>query len=263
VCSNKQYLLHGACYASCPDSYIATGTGNFHRTCLLKPQCTVNVNDCFKCNTDRSACTMCAHSKFLQNGTCVTSCETGLLSTGTGRFNRVCKAPAACTQFKDSCYVCNARRSACLMCSGGTVLFNGKCVPSYLCPTSTHLIVGSGNFRKLCVFKNYSLPDPTCSLSNCRACASSPSSCDDCVPSHVLENGVCVARCSSNYVKVKGFGVSPLCVTYLSTGGCFSNGCLACSAGLCVSCSSPLSLFQGSCLAHCPTGTVSVGGKCL
>eukprot|EP00048_Salpingoeca_helianthica_P019635 m.245262 g.245262 ORF g.245262 m.245262 type:complete len:335 (+) comp36091_c0_seq1:29-1033(+) len=260
VCANSQYLLEGACVASCPAGFTPVGTGRFSRVCSRNFACTALRDSCFLCNTNRSACLTCAHSKYLSQGSCVSACPDGSYGRGTGRFHRVCipdpKTP--CTNRRNGCFLCDPSNTRCLTCTRGKVLFEGRCIDRAACPAITHSVRGTGQFRLRCLPVNITA-NTTCTTANCFSCPTDVSVCEDCVPKNVLNNNQCVSSCSPSSIRMQGFGAAHVCVpspVRPSTCQPRANNCLACSDDTCIMCDGSRTLFQGVCLEACPTHTL-------
>ena len=102
-CENSHYLLNGSCVATCPSGYTGTGTGHFHRECVVAVSsttastnstttasgCQPRTENCHNC-TNSTTCDMCENSHYLFDGSCVASCPSGYTSFGTGLFGRKC-----------------------------------------------------------------------------------------------------------------------------------------------------------------------------
>lgn len=148
----------------------------------------------------------------------------------------------SCVLCSSLCLGCSAVNGSCASCIDGYLLFNGVCYQN--CPLNSFLKVNS-NICEVC--------QPPCS-----ACLNTSTFCLSCLSkynssSYYFLSNVCYASiCPDGYYANTS---SRLCIK------CSSN-CPTCTASSCLSCVSPLILYQGVCYQDCPSGTYSNSSSC-
>ena len=187
--------------------------------------CTPCSSECVTCSYF-DKCTSCPPERFLYNQTCFQECPE-LVTVPNGPICEPCDT---------KCTTCITTPDTCLTCVDGFINYQQKCLSE--CPP--------GMFHDTNLGTCVGCSDP------CLECTTGPTHCSKCKPgTGVQYQGDCVPSCPPG-MYADANNVCQNCVA----------GCTQCtSAVTCTSCSSPLGLYNGECIA-CPTGTTNVLGLC-
>jgi len=244
LCVSKIY--NNTCMENCPNNtYISSSNPNlcvdncnYNEYVDSSKTCTPCYSLCQTCNGGTNYnCTSCFGSDLLQNGTCVSSCESGYMGNS-----------GSCLKCDSSCSSCNGLSSTdCLTCvNANFFLLNGACVAQCTSPywgiTANKRCVndcGIGSFgeslERIC--KNCD--------SSCKTCNGITNyNCTSCFGSQLLEEGTCVESCTTGYFS-DGLGQCLQC----------DSSCLICNGPApiqCLSCvDSTLYLENNICVQSC------------
>lgn len=255
-CETDFALSEGKCIGTCPE-----------RSVLIDGKCVpCKCENCLVCQKDLITCEKCATPFLLLDGKCKKECPVQYYSNGT-----------SCEKCENNCDTCTSSTD-CTKCSFDYYLLTGDCYKP--CPEFTYADK-SDNTCKNCSDTERCLQCPTgpnicelcksgvlvegkcadkcpdgtffCDLSNkCQICkdncllCSSKSSCSKCKEGFILNENECISACPPR--------------TVLSDNKCVpcGNGCETCcpqDQKKCLSCSTPLKLYQKTCVEECPAGT--------
>ncbi|KAF4802764.1 hypothetical protein TURU_022239 [Turdus rufiventris] len=207
--------------------------------------------DCVSCSQASDRCDSCRDpGKRLQDGRCVEMCERGFYQHG-----------GACLACNESCSACT-NGFECSSCQTPLLLQDGQCVAScskgyvqqqLLCTgVNVHPRIKEG------VSEQRDQVMQACheSCSSCWGAAENHClSCKD--PSHVLQEGLCLASCDQGFYPKDGICTDchPLCQQ------CVAN--LRDTGSVCLKCQNSRHLLLGDlCLPHCPPGHYTHSGAC-
>ncbi|OMJ74195.1 hypothetical protein SteCoe_26950 [Stentor coeruleus] len=275
-CNSPKVLQGSSCNDYCNSGYYADSSGI----------CQLCVN-CKECSGTSTTCTSCNSGYYLYLSKCYSVCPIGTYTSLS--TCELCLSNCAICSMAGSCDVCNSGYSLLLtecteicpenydsisgicvvssnsaLCSSGcdnTLLSNDKCdiLCNYAlcnydeldCSTAGSCSYGKyldGSTCKDCIY-----PCKECtSQSSCRACPLSVTTGD----LLLLKDSTCIepSTCTSGYTKIGVFCEK-----------CDSN-CAECSGAVdtCVSCEDNIYLYNGECIASCPSLiTVIVGTFCV
>ncbi|XP_070544831.1 extracellular matrix organizing protein FRAS1-like [Ptychodera flava] len=275
VCPNGAMLKYGQCVLDCGPGFYQTDTQCLacHESCLecvgpKKSQCLTCTNttnlirrqkcvdscgvgfyskdgfclecdsSCAACEYDSPRCVSCLDGELLQNGVCVSRCQSGYFQLDD----------SYCEACHPSCAECSGPgKIECTSCKSGHFLLNGMC----LSDCSDGFYSDSG----VCVACHQS----------CRTCISRND--DDCLScrdgTHVVQSrshysstshGQCVAQCQQGHFSNE----HGLCLACHAT----CKRCIDTTNSGCVSCSSPLVLNDGHCIRQCGQNQYEDRGVC-
>lgn len=160
-CSSPLFLYNDSCVSTCPSGMFQNGTlcqtcvspcltctgatvclscsTNFYTnfTCVVASLCPSGTfgntsslrcdpcsNNCTTCSGLSNNCTSCNSSLGYYNGTCLSTCPSGMYNSAN-----------VCTNCVSPCFTCSSA-TICISCSG-TFFTNQTCVNASLCPTGT------------------------------------------------------------------------------------------------------------------------------
>lgn len=246
VCSNGYSLLNSNCVSSCGQGFYSINS-----TCY---KC--SAANCVNCTS--TTCQFCQQPYLLDNNGQCSSCISGYFSSS-----------GVCNPCASQCLTCTGSSANCLSCTSGFLVVNSStCVPN--CPSgsyattagtclsctiancqsctssgctscaSGYVFVAVGNqvsCQSSCPASMYlSTSTNTCinCSTSCISCSSSIS-CSACANSSVLYQGYCLSSCPSGFINVNQ-----------SCASCPS-GCKTCTSSACTSCSTGLTLSNGTC----------------
>ena len=145
--------------------------------------------------------------------------------------------------------------SVCAGCKPPTILFQGSCVQQ--CPfTHTASSVNASKTRQC---------NPNMCALNCTSgpsCVPRSNSCTACKGLRYLHQGLCLNECPSSFVAFNLTTFRRQCLARVPA-NCrkLIPNCLTCNSDTtgCTMCKSQLHLYQGTCFATCPSGTIPWG----
>lgn len=282
---NKYLADNGTCVSTCPDGYFrrhskVTGVDGV----LIGGTCAKCIGDCRECLNEQK-CLVCENEKFLNNGTCLSSCPNGFFAKqGKDGINGTCEL---CTQGSATCELGQDNMARPLTCEAGFLLQDSECVST--CPAGkytdphTETCIGCPaacgaciNQQKCTICKNDAVLDVS-ELPNKSMCVHS------CPDGYYSQNGLChlcsqsCGKCSSlkscaeckdyTYLTINGAGFTcesdcpdgyyPSGVNAIGrTCRPCSDGCLKCAtAGKCKQCGGQkYRVPDGWCEDGCPSG---------
>ncbi|EDV26519.1 uncharacterized protein TRIADDRAFT_54612 [Trichoplax adhaerens] len=212
-CKSHTHFLHqGICTKSCLFGYFGD---------TITQQCQPCHSSCASCfGEGNSSCLLCPLGRFLQHGSCVTTCNNGF----PGK-NGTC---SSCEGV--GCRECLPNDpNQCLTCLDNYFNHKFNCVRE--CPVGTYTNATAGQ----CLICHDS----------CNTCSGKHiENCTDCKPGWFMHAGKCVSYCPSG--------------SYANGNACSkcSHGCKLCiSQNTCLECESSLVKFNGSCLKDCPSNS--------
>lgn len=252
------YLYENYCYSVCPTSTTATSSSICEDCISPCIECSLSTTYCTNCNSTQfiqegKCVSECDSGKFLDNNECVdcsshcetceaidncTSCLTGYVlddnsctdacPTGTTKVNNICED---CTS---PCYTCTSSINTCTSCIASYSLYSDQCVLS--CPK------GTTSINQIC---------ETC-IDPCVNCAGSTSNCTKCEVYWYLYSSTCVDSCPTDTLIVSDTCVqcNDLCATCINT------------ADNCATCISTAYFYNNKCYSSCPSHTVSINSIC-
>lgn len=216
LCADQTILKDGICTTGCPPKSI-----------LIDGVCKkCEIDNCFICVEDFSACAECTTKSLLFNGECVESCPQGYFSDGK-----------KCIACEEKCLACK-NSTECITCDQDTYLFKGSCLN--ICPEFTY---GDDSERKC----KYCTDSERC----IKCLASDPCVCEECRPGFVL-GGICVDNCPPHSYYNRKDKECIMC----------SEHCDICNSGECDKCEVGFILFDSKCYEECPVGYVYVNNTC-
>jgi hypothetical protein len=213
------HLVDHNCYETCPARYVGNST---YGNCIA-----CQKSNCDQCTTDSVTCTLCSSSYYFLEPNCVMSCGNGYYADSTNRL---------CVKCDDkNCTNCATNKDICTQCLAGFFLYSNICWER--CPLRTAEVTSPfGNCQ-------------ACTDSLCLNCTTNKAICQQCQPFAYLMtgSGLCYSPCPSEYGQNSTNG---LCVS------CQPSNCLNCTGdGLtCTSCDVGRYLYNGVCVATCPSG---------
>jgi hypothetical protein len=231
-CATGYTYSNGQCVKSvntlqCIDGYIK-----------VDGKCICNSEDCLICDdhshVSAGSC-VCDSGYEKYNGSCVATCASGFVHTGT---SGACACPSGQEAWNGSCVAfCSANshhsgNDGTCVCNDGYELYNNSCVP--LC-ASDQVRNSSGQ----CVSRG-----PICG-------SNSHASGNNCVcdSGYEMYSGSCIPVCASNQERINGS-----CVDRCGANQTRINGNCTCNSGY--------DSFRGSCFPSCTNGKIRFDGSC-
>ena len=256
-CPNNLNLYQNECMVDCPSGYYID-----------------NNNTCSQCNYE---CAECSNSE-----TC-TACQSNELLYQSN-----------CLLCDVLCQTCSITTDNCLSCYTGTYLYENNCWTTCLdgywsdpsdntckvCDSSCEQCTGGGGSNNcIACFSNATLINNYCVLCvNCLTCSGAAIQCLSCATTMYLYDQSCSTQCpthyypdtltntcimcSSNCVNCSGPYLDN-CTSCNSTAFLIESECVLCyhtcltcetAATYCLTCASPLALFENECISTCPDG---------
>ena len=215
----------GTCRTLCPTYFYAD-------TSASPVQCIACTGRCYDC-TSATQCTSCVYPFLYYNGTCDTSCPSGITIANNLTNN--------CDPCNTICATCSGTVDTCIGCSGTAAVQNGTCVAVCSAP----LVKRNG----VC---------SSCST-NCLTCSINYDNCTSCVSNSTLPflyGTTCVGVCPELYYSSVADGACKLCS--LLNIGC--NNCT--STSTCGTCNwdQGFVFLSSRCYSSTPTGYYNNSG---
>ncbi|KAK3091329.1 hypothetical protein FSP39_018982 [Pinctada imbricata] len=215
---------------------------------------------CIRCNQDTGECLQCFGNFFGPN--CTGSCNNCIdekCNKVDGQCQLGCKpgyyGPKCNNACQSGCAVCE-NGTSCSTCTQGLSYKNGKCVQDCVNCTDVQCDI-NGICQKGCVSGHFGPKCQGMCSSGCDLCTKG-STCDVCLSTHKMNNGVCISNCEKcvNSTCDNEGKCSHGCI-----GGWFGEdcnrecmeGCGKCTqADVCTDCKTNYKLIDSSCVRHCP-----------
>ncbi|EWS73119.1 zinc finger lsd1 subclass family protein (macronuclear) [Tetrahymena thermophila SB210] len=244
-CIQDRLLYKGECLKECPSN-----TFKFENKCI---DCDPSCSTCF--GSASFKCLTCS-SGYLQEGSCVEQCETNY-------YPAIKNGQQVCLKCHDQCSKCNGPDSNnCTECDSQYFMYQNQCVEN--CP-----VFHTYDEKRVCQLCTKSIKNNKCvdqcdqneylEKKNllCQPCAvecqtcngPTKNDCKQCADGYFLDaqKSECTQNCPESFFSNKEKKICeachPLCQTCSSSGN--TN---------CLSCNSPLILFEGKCLKDAPDG---------